>query len=104
MATRKNPAPKNPTAPRRRNGRPKGSKDIQRDEVDVIGSRCKKCGSSLRTPYANDPTRMAYPGVDPITGKPYTQIVWRRTQCRDCGQHRIDKCYENLPKKRSQQS
>ena len=80
-------------------GRPHGSKNIERDEVDVIGSRCKRCGSSERAPYTSDPVRQRFSGIDPVTKRPYTQIVWRRTKCLNCGQHRIDKCYENEPQK-----
>lgn len=88
--------PKPPkAAPKTSNrGRPRGSRNIARDEVDVIGSRCKRCGSSNRTPYQSDPTTLDYCGTDPITGRPYNQIIWRRTACGDCGQARVDKCYE----------
>lgn len=75
-------------------GRPRGSKNVQRDECDVVASRCKRCGSSLRKPYQSDPTTLAAGGVDPITGANYTHVIWRRTACKQCGQARIDKCYE----------
>jgi hypothetical protein len=86
-------APSEPAA-KKAKGRPRGSKNVQRDECDVITSRCKRCGSSKRKPYQSDPTTLEAGGVDPITGAPYTHVIWRRTACKQCGQARIDKCYE----------
>lgn len=96
---KKKPASRTTSQPKSRRatkpkGRPAGSKNIQRDECDVIGSRCKRCGSSRRRPYQSDPTTLRAGGTDPITGQPYTHVIWRRTSCLDCGQARIDKCYE----------
>ena len=89
-STRKK-APRKKAAPR---GRPRGSRNIARDEVDVLVSHCKRCDSTEREPYSGDAQSMDYCGTDPQTGRRYNRIVWRRTQCRKCGQHRIDKCYE----------
>lgn len=89
MATKTPSKPKKPAA-----GRRKGSKRIQRDEVDVVVSTCKQCHSTRRTAYGK-PQVLDHSGVNPITGRPFNRVVWRRTQCLDCGQHRIDKCYEH---------
>lgn len=95
MAKKKQATTQKTDAGQKAKGRPRGSKNVRRDECDVVTSRCKKCGSSSRTPYQSDPTTLAAAGTDPITGAPYTHVIWRRTACRQCGQARIDKCYEN---------
>lgn len=94
MAKKKPARPKIAATPTKPKGRPRGSKNVERDECDVIASRCKRCGSSRRKPYQSDPTTLAAAGTDPITGASYTHVIWRRTACKDCGQARIDKCYE----------
>ncbi len=75
-------------------GRPKGSKTKERDETTAELSRCQKCGSTERAPYTSKLVQ-EYAGV--IDGKPFTRIVRRRTKCLDCGQHRVDRFYENRP-------
>lgn len=59
-------------------------------------TRCRKCGSTRRTAYHGTTTR-AITGIDPTTGQPYTHVIWSRTACLDCGQHRMDKRSENRP-------
>lgn len=65
-------------------------------------TRCPKCDSTEREPYSGVITK-ELPGIDPQTGEAHTHVIWRRTTCRDCGQHRIDRHRENRPasKKRS---
>lgn len=66
--------------------------------VVVEPSRCTRCGSTARTGYSGTTeVARAIPGETP-EGKPYTHIVWRRTCCRDCGQVRCDKSFENRSK------
>lgn len=48
-------------------------------EVAVV--KCPKCGSIEREPYHTTKTLRFGKKV----------VTWRRTQCRDCGQRRIDK-------------
>ena len=56
-----------------------------RDIVVVDASRCKKCGSSRRTKYAN-PDRRDYSGA----GLDFVAIIYRTCRCLDCGQARRD--------------
>lgn len=73
-------------------GRPAGSPsttDIAQGEL----TRCPKCGSTDRGRYTSR-TEQAFNGADP-KGQPFTHLVWRRCRCYACGQHRIDKLYEN---------
>lgn len=69
-------------------GRPQGSKNLVVDEVHVVLTRCQKCGSTNRGRYVNPRVSLSA-GTDD-NGRPYTRIVWRRTQCLDCGQWRDD--------------
>lgn len=82
--------------------RPPGSKNLQRDEVMVEPSRCKRCRSTNRTPYLGNPTVEWAPGTD-INGNPFTHVIGRRTECSDCGQARRDISYMNDPSKTSTQ-
>lgn len=74
--------------------RPKGSRNLDRDYVDVELSRCVKCGSTDRDEYTNTTTQN-YPGIR--DGRPYTSIVRRNTKCKTCGQARVDRVYEYVP-------
>lgn len=73
-------------------GRPVGSKTIDLDLVDTVATRCKVCASTARTKYEKAQT-IEGDGVAP-DGRPYTRVILRRTQCVNCGQHRIDRWYE----------
>lgn len=97
MPTKQTSAKGNKTKRSRPAHRPKGSKNIKRDEVEVHLSRCKKCGSTDREAYVDRPIRLDACGVEPVTNKPYSAVVWRRTRCNNCGQHRTDKSYEFIP-------
>jgi hypothetical protein len=67
-------------------------------EVDVELSRCPRCGSTSRTGYHSTKCR-AITGTLP-DGRPYKLVVWKRTQCRDCGLNRIDRFHlKRKPKK-----
>lgn len=76
-------------------GRPPGSENREYDYVPAEPTRCRVpgCGSTERAPY-HHPTEHEIAGVD-NEGKPYTHVVWRRTHCLACGQHRVDKWFEN---------
>ncbi len=63
--------------------------------VETAPSRCPACQSTARTGYQST-TEHAIAG-ELEDGRPYTHVVWRRTACRKCGQHRIDRSYENRP-------
>jgi len=69
-----------------------GSKNIK-EVVPVEPSRCPDCGSTDRTGYVNTDAQ-EHPGTT-ADGEPYTHIVRRRTICKNCGRHRIDRSYEN---------
>jgi hypothetical protein len=81
-------------------GRPKGSKNHDVDTVDAPPTACRKCKSTRRAPYWNKRV-VEVSGVDSITGQVYTAIVYRRTMCEDCGQHRDDRTPVNEPSRRS---
>jgi len=76
-------------------GRPVGAKTEERDLVDAGGSRCARCGCTDRTKYSSR-IEVIGCGVN-REGLRYTSVVCRHTQCLnpDCGQHRIDRFYEN---------
>ena len=82
--------------PGRKPGRPKGSKNKTRQVVAVVPPRCKKCGSTDRTPYMGHRRVMQRAGTAP-DGKPYNRITWRDTKCLACNQVRVDLIYENVP-------
>lgn len=90
-APAKKPAPKK--------GRPAGRKTARRDRVDVLPSRCRKCGSTERFPYTN-PRTIEHAGTAP-DGQPYDRIILRNTRCTGCGQARIDRFYELRGKPRA---
>lgn len=94
-ATKKKAAAKKKTA---KKGRPKGAANHAREHATAEPSRCPKCGSTNRGPYTQKQVQ-EWGGVHPITGQPVTHIIRRWTSCTDCGQHRIDRSYENKPRK-----
>lgn len=55
-------------------------------------SSCPKCGCTDHTPYHNTVERQ----IEGVTreGQSYNLVVWRRTACIGCGQHRSDRSYE----------
>lgn len=66
------------------------------EDVKPVESRptaCPMCESTEREPYHNT-VEHEFAGEHPVFG-PYTHVVFRRTECKNCGQHRIDKAYEN---------
>lgn len=62
-------------------------------QVDVIPPACTKCGSTERTGYHCVRTLESKGN---LKGRPYTRIVWKRTICKACGQHRTDRVFENV--------
>jgi hypothetical protein len=60
--------------------------------TDQPASICPACGSTARTDYHHTNTHH-YSGVT-ADGRPYNRIVYRYTNCRHCGQARIDRTYE----------
>lgn len=92
--TKPKPKPVTPTRSTKPTaGRPKGAPNKQVDQVVAEPSRCKTCHSTDREAY-HAKQEIESPGVD-LAGKPYTHVIWRRTKCLTCGQHRIDRTYEN---------
>lgn len=65
-------------------GRPSGAKNIT-DKAEVIASRCQKCGSTHRSQYQNTQRRDFAKA-----GTPFSEIIYRRCQCLDCLQWRVD--------------
>lgn len=82
-------------------GRPKGSESREYDVAVGSPTRCRACGSTDRAPYLPNPTIVNSSGISPVDGKPYDRIVIRRTKCLGCGQHRLDKIYEQLSSQRA---
>lgn len=62
-------------------------------EVDVEVSSCPRCQSTSRIGYHSTKARKITGTTK--TGKPYKLVVWKRTQCRNCGQNRVDVFYLN---------
>ena len=81
-------------------GRPKGSRNNLAATVTVAPSRCPKCNSTERSEDTNK-TVQQYQGTAP-DGQPFTAIIRRRTQCRECGQWRVDRTFEYALKKKSE--
>lgn len=80
MAKKKSDA--NPTALER--------SDAPRIANDVAPSSCKMCGSTERSEYSNT-RHIDASGTCAITGRTYTQVIWRDCTCLDCGQKRCDR-------------
>lgn len=78
-------------------GRPAGSKTVKLPPVTGEKTRCQACSSTEREPYW---ATIEHPIDGVKDGKPYTHVVWRRTKCRNCGQHRQDRFFENRPGRR----
>ncbi len=58
-------------------------------QMDILAVVCPKCGSEERTKYHN--TRELSDVI--IRGKSYGKIQIRRTSCKKCGQHRIERFF-----------
>lgn len=71
--------------------KPKATRAIK---TVVRPGRCPKCESTRRAGYTSIVTRDIAGTID---GHAYTHITWKRTKCRDCGQHRVDLFHENRP-------
>ena len=69
-------------------GRPKGQGNYDVDTVRAEPTRCRRCGSTNRTRYTN--TRVRFISGTDFQGRPYSRMIWRRTQCLHCGQYRDD--------------
>lgn len=76
-------------------GRPKGAKTQPRDTVTAAPTRCKTCGSTEREPYQST-RRVPHSGWTQ-SNEPYTEVVFRTTRCRSCGQARVDIAHEYRP-------
>ena len=97
--TRKKPtstakkAPVKKPKPATKPGRPTGSRNKQLPVAEQQLSRCHGCSSTEKKSTGQSPVIQEYSGV--YDGKPYTHIIRRRVVCTDCGQHRMDRNYEN---------
>lgn len=72
---------------------PSASPKAKAPIVPVTVSRCPSCGSTDRLAY-NCTTEQEYTGGTP-EGKPCTHVVRKWTSCKQCGQRRVDRSYEN---------
>lgn len=82
------------TKARKKRGRPAGKKAENVPVEEAALTQCPKCHSTERAPYNGVRTR-EYSGITP-DGRQYNFISWKNTKCTKCGQHRIDKIYENV--------
>lgn len=89
-ATKKSAAKKKP-------GRPKGAKTKKRTEGTGVEypARCPSCASTT-SKVLNFCSVSPVGGVLP-TGESYTEVVFRRVECVECGQRYIRKTYVNKP-------
>ena len=76
----------NKTTTKRRPGRPKGSRNSE--AVRAVNTRCGKC-LSTRKKAVRIVQERPISGTDD-KGRPYNRMVWRRVQCANCGQHRVE--------------
>ena len=74
------------TTTKRRPGRPKGSQSTT--TVYVTNPRCEKCQSTKKKVLRIVRDRSVSETDD--KGRPYNRVVWRRVQCANCGQHRVE--------------
>ena len=79
---------------RRGPGRPKGSPNKEIATVVVQPSACPRCGSTEKRKVPGTDRDVAYAGVTP-DGQGHTHVVWKRYRCAGCGQHRVEKTFEN---------
>ncbi len=85
-------AKKKPVASKTRRGRPKGAATQTLPTAQSQLTRCRKCGSTDRTPYRRT-TETSHAGQK--HGESYTHIIRRWTSCQACGQARVDLTHEN---------
>jgi hypothetical protein len=76
--------------PKRKRGRPKGSKNKNIDPVLVDPPRCKKCGCTEITTLRTD--RKSLKGIR--NGEPFNRITYRRIRCTSCKQVGILRFFE----------
>lgn len=77
-------------------GRPQGSRTKQKPLADAEKSRCPRCHSTERERYFGTHEVDASGLID---GKPYNKVIFRRTACASCGQHRSDRSFEFDPER-----
>jgi len=63
--------------------------------VEASNTCCPNCKSLRRSDYYGV-VRNEIPGITE-QGSPFTHVVWKRCDCLDCGQVRIEKHKENNP-------
>ena len=69
--------------PRRRRGRPKGSKNKPRPVVEAPMTRCIKC-KSTELEWGRIVNELDYVGEH--HGQPYDHSKWQNAKCLNCGQ------------------
>jgi hypothetical protein len=76
--------------PKRKRGRPKGSKNKNLKPVEVDADRCEYCGVSDLETIRTD--RFNRSGL--WKGKPYNQQTVRRRKCRRCNRVQMRKSFD----------
>lgn len=72
-------------------GRPRGAKNQKVPVVDSTPTTCPGCGSSDRVPYYAIRKKEINSRLP--DGRVFDCVTWRRTLCKNCGQHRVDREY-----------
>jgi hypothetical protein len=72
-------------------GRPKGATNKIVKVVDIERTACPGCASTDRVAYYA--VRRADINSRLPDGRVFNGVTWRRTRCKSCGQHRIDREY-----------
>ena len=78
-------------AKKAKRGRPKSARNKDVDIVPIKRVRCVQCDSVARTKYQQRRS-LDVSGISP-EGYIFRQVIWRRCQCKACGQWRDEKEY-----------
>ena len=77
--------------PKKKRGRPKGSKNKKRVEAVSIPAQCPTCKSTDIEVQRLAQTRYQRGKINDFK---YSQIEYRRCKCRKCGQHLVVRTYQ----------
>lgn len=89
--TRRKPKRRRKKVAAKKQGRPPGSKNMDKPVEDTYSTCCKKCGSTDREKYWNSRTVNA---DKVINGVKYKKVIIHNTRCRKCGQARVDRVWK----------
>ena len=82
------------TAPEpRKRGRPKGSRNKQREIVLEIPPACPKCGATDKSTSLPNPIIRDYVAGTVPNHPEVTRVTWRRMRCQ-CGNHWVKQTFD----------